>query len=105
MAEALWSGGAVHGDIALAEAIGSAEAFYHLVSIGVPFPMNGSGGFVGYKTDHDPRKRGTSIGPYTSKVMVERLLAEVRSGASRSWRVLHAVALVAEPPRTAPADK
>ncbi len=100
MAEALWSGGAVHGDIALAEAIGSAEAFYHLVSIGVPFPMNGSGGFVGYKTDHDPRKRGTSIGPYTSKVMVERLLAEVRSRGVPILEGLHAVALVAEPPRT-----
>ena len=100
MAEALWSGGAVHGDIALAEAIGSAEAFYRLVSIGVPFPMNGSGGFVGYKTDHDPRRRGTSIGPYTSKVMVERLRAEVRSRGVPVLEGLHAVSLVSDPPET-----
>ncbi len=99
MAEALSSGGAVHGDIALAEALGSAEAFYHLVSIGVPFPMNESGGYVGYKTDHDPRKRGTSIGPYTSKSMVEHLLCEVRSRNVPIMEGLHAIALLAERPR------
>ncbi len=96
MADALWRGGAVHGDIALAEAVGSAEAFFHLVSIGVPFPMNEFGGFVGYKTDHDPRQRGTSIGPYTSKVMVERLLSEVRARRVPILEGLHAVSLVAE---------
>ncbi|GAB1484517.1 FAD-binding protein [Treponema sp.] len=97
MAEALHSGGCVHGDIALAEAIGSAEAFYHLVSIGLAFPMNEAGGFVGYKTDHDPRKRGTSIGPYTSKSMVERLLAEVRTRGVPILEGHHAVALLASP--------
>lgn len=98
MAEALWKGGAVHGDIALAEALGSVEAFYRLVSLGVPFPMNGAGAFVGYKTDHDPQQRGTSIGPYTSKVMVERLLAEVQGRGVPILEGLHAVALVADPP-------
>lgn len=78
MAKALYGGGSMHGDLALAEALGSAEAFYSLVSIGVPFPQDELGGFVGYKTDHDPRQRGTSLGPYTSKVMVERLLSETR---------------------------
>ncbi|MFQ3619947.1 MAG: FAD-binding protein [Spirochaetales bacterium] len=77
MAEALYSGGSMHGDIALVEAMESLEAFYHLLSIGVSFPANRYGGIVGYKTDHDPKQRGTSIGPYTSKVMVECLLSEV----------------------------
>ena len=99
MADALWKGGAMHGDIALAEAIGSAEAFFHLVSIGVPFPMNEAGGYVGYKTDHDSRRRGTSIGPYTSRAMVERLLAEVRLRGTPILERHHAVALVAAPPR------
>jgi succinate dehydrogenase/fumarate reductase flavoprotein subunit len=99
MAKALWEGGAVHGDIALAEAVGSAEAFLHLASIGVPFPMNASGGYVGYKTDHDPRRRGSSIGPYTSKAMVERLLAEVRARGTPILDRRQAVALVARPPR------
>jgi succinate dehydrogenase/fumarate reductase flavoprotein subunit len=78
MARALYSGGSMHGDIALVEALCSLPAFYHLLSIGVPFPCNRYGGVVGYKTDHDPRERGTSIGPYTSKAMVEQLLKEVR---------------------------
>ncbi len=78
MAEALYGGGGMHGDIALTEAIGSLESFYELVSLGVEFPRNRYGGFVGYKTDHDPMQRGTSVGPYTSKRMVEALLAEVR---------------------------
>lgn len=61
------------GDIAMAEAAGSLRAFYHLVDIGVPFPFNKSGEYVGYKTDHDPLKRGISAGPLTSKYMTECL--------------------------------
>jgi succinate dehydrogenase/fumarate reductase flavoprotein subunit len=44
MADALVRGGGMHGDIALTEALGSLEAFYHLVTIGVPFPHNEYGG-------------------------------------------------------------
>lgn len=73
MAETLFSGGSMDGDIALAEAAWSPRAFFHLVESGVPFPHNASGEFVGYKTDHDPRQRATSVGPYTSKTMVEAL--------------------------------
>lgn len=77
MAQDLFQGGAMHGDIALVESMGSAEGFYYLSSIGVPFPIHTYGGYVGYKTDHDSRERGCSIGPYTSKKMVEALLQEV----------------------------
>jgi succinate dehydrogenase/fumarate reductase flavoprotein subunit len=77
MAEDLFAGGCVHGDIALAEASQSAEAFYHLVEIGVPFPHDVFGGFPGYRTDHDPRGRATSAGPLTSHLMVEALAREV----------------------------
>lgn len=73
MAQTLFQGGCVDGDIALTEASLSAQSFLHLVELGVPFPRNQYGEFVGYKTDHDPRARGTSIGPYTSKVMTECL--------------------------------
>ncbi len=76
MANALFKGGAVHGDIALVESLGSENGFYNLVSMGVPFPFNEWGGYTGYKTDHDPQCRGTSLGPYTSKVMVEVLERE-----------------------------
>jgi len=78
MAESLHNGGAMHGDIALVEASCSLQAFYHLVNIGVKFPHNEYGNFTGYKTDHDSRQRGTSIGPYTSKEMVNSLLSEIK---------------------------
>ena len=77
MAETLFAGGSMHGDIALVEAAMSARGFYKLVNLGVPFPHNEFGEFVGYKTDHDPRQRATSCGPLTSKFMTEHLEASV----------------------------
>jgi len=73
MADTLFAGGSMHGDIALVEAAMSARCFYKLVNQGVPFPHNEFGEFVGYKTDHDPRQRATSCGPLTSKYMTEHL--------------------------------
>jgi len=69
----LSSAGCCHGDLALAEAIGSLREFYHLVQAGVPFPTDSMGSFVGYKTDNDPFERATSAGPKTSKFMSECL--------------------------------
>ncbi len=83
MAETLFSGGAMDGDNALAEAALSARGFLHLVDLGVPFPQNRFGEFIGYKTDHDPRRRATSVGPYTSRSMVERLEAKVQRDGTR----------------------
>ncbi|MFL7793907.1 MAG: FAD-binding protein, partial [Anaerolineae bacterium] len=78
MAESYFSGGSMHGDLALVEAAVSARAFNHLVSLGVPFPRDAYGQFVGYKTDHDPRQRATSIGPYTSREMCRALIRRVQ---------------------------
>ncbi|MBU0638032.1 MAG: FAD-binding protein [Planctomycetes bacterium] len=78
MAEDLFAGGCMHGDIALCEAQHSAQAFYHLVSRGVPFPHDRHGGYVGYQTDHDQRGRATSAGPLTSHMMCTHLGAAVR---------------------------
>lgn len=78
MAETLFQGGCMDGDIAMAEAAGSTRAFFHLVDIGVPFPFNGNGEYIGYKTDHDPLSRGSSAGPLTSKYMTECLERQVR---------------------------
>jgi len=77
MAKSLFDGGAMHGDLALIEATMSAQEFFHLVQIGVQFPHNSFGGFVGYKTDHDPRQRATSAGPWTSNQMFTCLYREV----------------------------
>ena len=78
MAKTLYDGGCMDGDIALVEAALSAQSFYHLVDIGVHFPHNSFGEFVGYRTDHDPRQRATSIGPLTSKCMTEKLEEQVK---------------------------
>ncbi|HQO72714.1 MAG TPA: FAD-binding protein [Sedimentibacter sp.] len=73
MTQTLFEGGSVDGDLALCEAALSAQSFFRLVELGVPFPKNRYGEYVGYKTDHDPRARATSVGPYTSKIMTECL--------------------------------
>jgi len=78
MAQTLFSGGSMHGDIALVEAALSPQEFFHLVEIGVPFPHNVYGGYVGYKTDYDPKQRATSAGPWTSQQMFKKLLIQVQ---------------------------
>lgn len=83
MAETLFAGGAMDGDTALAESAHSLEEFFHLVSLGVPFPFNEFGEYAGYKTDHDPRQRASSIGPYTSKAMTECLERAVQNNRTR----------------------
>jgi len=78
-AETLTAAGCAHGDLALAEGIGSLREFYHLVQAGVPFPHDPAGSYVGYKTDHDPFQRATSAGPKTSKFMSECLQKQVEA--------------------------
>ena len=78
MAASLYQGHSVDGDIALCEAAASAAGFFHLAQLGVPFPTNEYGEYVGYKTDHDPYRRATSAGPYTSKLMTEALEKSIR---------------------------
>jgi len=73
MARDLFAGGSVDGDSALCEAALSARCFLNLAELGVPFPVNRYGEYVGYKTDHDPYARATSAGPLTSKFMTEAL--------------------------------
>ena len=69
----------VNGDTALCEAVASAPSFLKLASLGVPFPTNEFGEYVGYQTDHDTRRRATSAGPLTSKYMTEALEKSVRA--------------------------
>ena len=83
MAQTLFKGGSMHGDIALVEAALSAKGFYKLASIGVPFPHNKYGEYIGYKTDHDPRERATSAGPLTSKFMTEKLEVQINNKGIR----------------------
>ena len=95
-AKTLTDGGCTHADVALIEGENSLRGFYHLVDIGVPFPHNARGGFVGYKTDHDPRQRATSAGPRTSRFMVHKLLVELGRYGVTVFNRHHVLAVVTD---------
>jgi len=78
MAKDLFNGMCMHGDIALCEAQHSAQAFFNLIKLGLPFPHDQYGGYWGYQTDHDVKGRATSAGPRTSHLMVEALSKEIQ---------------------------
>lgn len=94
LAKNLFEGGSVNGDTALAEAAGSLRSFMKLVELGVPFPTNQYGEYVGYKTDHDPRRRATSCGPLTSRIMTEKLESSVRRKGIRIYDRMQAIRLM-----------
>lgn len=79
MCKSLFEGKSVNGDIALTEAACSVKSFIKLANLGVPFPTNEYGEYVGYMTDHDIHKRATSAGPLTSKYMTEALQESVEN--------------------------
>jgi len=82
MAEDLFRGRCMHGDIALCEAQGSVSSFLRLAELGVPFPRDRYGTWAGYRTDNDSSTRACSAGPFTSRMMVAALLAEVKRNRS-----------------------
>ena len=61
MAETLFAGRCVDGDIALCEATLSTQCFLKLVELGVPFPRNRYGEYIGYKTAHGGKSRGSAL--------------------------------------------
>jgi len=91
MAADLFAGGGMHGDHALAMAAGSAKCFYKLAQLGVPFPANAYGEYIGYQTDHDQTARATSAGPLTSKYMTEALEKSVLGKGVRLFDNMMAV--------------
>ncbi len=94
MANDLYMGDCIHGDIALCEAQNSAPAFLHLVSLGVPFPHDRYGAFIGYKTDHDSRERATSAGPLTAQLMFQALAQDVKNKGIRIFDHHEVIALL-----------
>lgn len=96
MARDLFQCGAVDGDLALCEAALSSRAFFRLVELGVPFPCTEYGEFVGYRTDHDPGRRASSAGPYTSKIMTECLEKEALSQGLRIYDRQQAIRLLVD---------
>jgi succinate dehydrogenase/fumarate reductase flavoprotein subunit len=96
MAQDLFNGKCMHGDIALCEAQGSVQAFMKLVDLGVPFPHDKYGSWAGYKTDNDPGARATSAGPHTSKMMFSALSKEVRKRKIKVLDNHHVVELLTD---------
>ncbi len=77
MAQTFFEGQCVDGEHALCEAALSAKCFLRLCDLGVPFPTISYVDYIGYKTDHDPKRIATSAGPLTSRLMTEALEASV----------------------------
>ena len=102
MAKTYFSGGSMHGDIALIESALSARCFSKLTDIGVPFPHNKYGEYIGYKTDHDPRQRATSAGPLTSKYMTEKLEKQVAAKNIKIFDGYQVIAILREPGTVSP---
>ena len=96
MAQTLADGQCVDGDMALAEAANSAVCFLRLCELGVPFPVDRYGEYIGYKTDHDPRRRATSAGPLTSKLMVEALERSVMTKNITVYSGMQAVSILTQ---------
>lgn len=99
MAETLFEGQCVDGDHALCEAALSAQCFLKLVGLGVPFPRSRYGEYIGYKTDHDPRRRATSVGPYTSRCMTECLEKSVREKGIQIFDRMQVVRILSDEER------
>ena len=95
-ARTLTAAGCCHGDNALVEGLTSLREFYHLVELGVPFPHDPWGAFLGYKTDHDPYERATSAGPKTSRFMSACLQQQVQQYGVRIFDRYEPVEFVTE---------
>jgi succinate dehydrogenase/fumarate reductase flavoprotein subunit len=100
MAEDLFNGRCMHGDISLCEAQGSVQAFMKLVNLGVPFPRDKFGSWAGYKTDNDPKARATSAGPCTSRMMFSALAQEAKGRKIKVLDNHHVVELLTDQNKT-----
>lgn len=96
LASDLYAGGGMNGETALVEAAVSARAFLYLNELGVKFPTNEFGEYIGYQTDHDTKRRAVSCGPLTSKYMSETLLNHVKLRDIEIYDFLRAVKIIVE---------
>lgn len=85
MAMRFFEGGGMQGCHALAMAALSVRSFMKLALLGVPFPQNEWGEYVGYRTDHDETLRATSAGPLTSRMMADCLRRSVKARGGRMF--------------------
>ena len=76
MAEKLYNGGSMDGDIALTESALSLRCFHRLADIGVNFPQSDYGEFLGYSDDISGEKKSVKntidAGMFTAKKITEQ---------------------------------
>ena len=112
MAETLFAGRCVDGDIALCEAALSTQCFLKLVELGVPFPRNRYGEYIGYKTAHGGKSRGSALYtdltggtkpfgqlPDTFTFALDETEAPLSGAVVRGWYLPHRLARPAPHPR------
>lgn len=79
MARSLQSTNSSDGDLALAEAALSLKCFYHLTELGLPFPHNEYGEYLGTRISGQERaRRSISCGPDTASQILIALEQEVK---------------------------
>lgn len=86
MAKSLQSTLSSDGDLALVEAALSNQCFYRLAELGLPFPQNAFGEYVGIRSSQDTARRSISCGPDTASKILQALELEVKK---RHILVLH----------------
>lgn len=94
MANTLYNGKSINGDICLTLSANSLYSFYKLVGLGVPFPQNEYGEYVGYRTDHDNNKRASSCGPLTSKYMTISLENKVKQNGTKIFTDVYVTSIL-----------
>lgn len=78
MAKTLQSSNSSDGDLALVEAALSLKCFYRLTELGLAFPQNQYGEYIGSRAGQDSTRRCISCGPDTTAQIHKALEAEVK---------------------------
>ncbi len=95
MAEDLMARGCMDGDLATCEAAMSAGCFAKLCALGVPFPTNRFGEYVGFQSDNDTAYRATTAGPHTARLITKALQAKVQQAGIPVFEGYQVVAVLA----------
>lgn len=93
-ARELVESGVPDGEIALSQAARSSYCFMKLAQLGVEFPRNEFGGFLGFPAENSEKLRVSCTGETTSRQMHSALLASVSRRRLNIIEKMHAVELI-----------
>ena len=77
MSADLMERGCMDGDLATCEAAMSPQCFAKLCALGIPFPTNRFGEYIGFQSDNDTAFRATTAGPRTARLITTALQKEI----------------------------